>query len=151
MSAPAHTSTPVGLRTEVGGILTAGLALFAAYHVGLGLWMAISPHTFYTAIGPFGIANSHYVRDTASFELALGAGFLLALRRPSWRVPVLAVTAIQFGLHSINHLVDIDTAHPEWVGYFDFFALFATTGQLAWLTRVAARERSGAEPGGGVR
>jgi hypothetical protein len=40
---------------------------------------------------------------------------------------------VQFGLHSVNHLVDIDTAHPEWVGYFDFFSLGAATAQLVWL------------------
>ena len=81
-------------------------------------------HTFYTAIGPFGAFNAHYIRDTASFEAALGVG-RLAMRRPSWRVPVLALATVQFVLHSANHLIDIANAHPQWTGYFDFFSLAA--------------------------
>ena len=84
--------------------------------------MAIAPHAFYNAIGPFGAYNRHYIRDVATFcgpRRRPGGG----RARPSWRVPVLAVTTIQFALHSLNHLVDIGNAHPRWTGYFDFFSL----------------------------
>jgi hypothetical protein len=50
------------------------LAVFAVYYVGLGLWMAVSPETFYTALGPFGTRNDHYLRDMATFEIAIGFG-----------------------------------------------------------------------------
>ena len=100
--------------------------------------MAVSPHAFYKAIGPFGTFNAHYLRDVASFEGALGLALVVALARPSWRVPVLALTTAQFALHSVNHLVDIGRAHPRWTGYFDFFSLAAATVVLAWLWRVAS-------------
>ena len=64
---------------------------------------------------------------------------LIAVRRPSWRVPVLALTTVQFALHSVNHLLDIGNAHPAWTGYFDFFSLAAATVVLAWLWRSRAR------------
>ena len=122
--------------------LRAGLVVFAAYHLLLGAYMAFAPHSFFTNIGPFGARNDHYVRDLASFTAALGVGFVLALSRPSWRVPVLAVTTVQFALHSLNHLLDIGKAHPVWTGYFDFFTLLLSTGLLAWLWRAAvAQER----------
>jgi hypothetical protein len=118
----------------------AGLWLLGAYNIGLALWMAIAPHTFFTALGPFGSYNSHYIRDTATFSAAFGIGLLVAIRVPSWRAPMLGISTAQFALHSINHLVDIGRAHPGWVGYFDFFALLATTVQLAALTRFAASD-----------
>ena len=109
--------------------------------------MAVAPHAFFTAIGPFGARNDHYVRDVATFNAALGVGLLVAVRRPSWRVPVLAITTVQFALHSVNHLVDIGRRPPGWVGYFDFFALAVGTLQLAWLLWLAARaHHRGARP-----
>lgn len=128
--------------------LNAGLVSFAVLQIGLGLFMGFAPHAFYETVGPFGPANDHYVRDVATFYAAVGLGMALAVRRPSWRVPTLAVSTIQFALHSANHLLDIGTAHPRFVGYVDFAAIFAATLQLAWLWRAAAREaaESGAAP-----
>ena len=67
----------------------------------------------------------------ATFEAAFGFGFVVAVFRPSWRVPVLAIATVQFALHAINHLVDIDRAHPTGIGYFDFFAEFLRRVDLA--------------------
>jgi len=121
-------------------VVTVGIAVFAAIQLGLALLMAISPHGFYKAVGPFGSFNGHYIRDVASFYGAIGVGLLVAIRRVSWRVPVLALTTIQYALHSVNHLLDIGKAHPAWTGYFDFFSLAAATVLLAWLWRTAALE-----------
>jgi hypothetical protein len=121
-------------------IVTAGVAAFAVYHLLLGAFMAIAPHSFYTDVGPFGVANAHYIRDVASYNGALAFAFAMAVRRPSWRVPVLALTTVQFVLHSINHLVDIKRAHPAWNGYFDFFSLAALSVLLGWLWLKASRE-----------
>ena len=55
-------------------------------------------------------------------------------------MPVLALTTIQYALHSVNHLIDIGKAHPAWNGYFDFFSLAAAAVLLAWLWRTAALE-----------
>ena len=129
--------------------LTAGLAAFALYHLALAVFMAVAPHAFYKAVGPFDAYNSHYIRDTATFNAALAVGFAIAVRRDSWRVPVLAVTTLQFALHSINHLVDIDAAHPAWKGYFDFAALAASTflvAGLLWLAVADARAGAGEQP-----
>jgi len=113
---------------------------FAVYHLMLAAFMAIAPHAFYTDVGPFGAANDHYIRDVATYNAALAFAFAVAVRRPSWRVPVLALTTVQFALHSLNHLVDIDRAHSVWNGYFDFFSLSALTVLLAWLWRRATLE-----------
>jgi hypothetical protein len=121
----------------------ASLAVLALYDIALAVFMTAAPHAFYAKVGPFGAQNDHYIRDTATFSAALGVGALIALRRVSWRVPVLAISTVQFALHSVNHLVDIGKAHPHWNGYFDFASLTATTLLLAWLLRVArARERA---------
>src|SRR5262249_59290710 len=103
--------------------LTAGIAVFAFYELALAVLMAAFPHFFHTNVGPFGSRNDHYVRDLATFSAALGVGLAVSIRSRSWRVPVLAITTIQFALHSVNHLVDIQRAHPAWNGYFDFFPL----------------------------
>jgi len=126
--------------------LKVGLVLFAVYHLGLAAFMAITPHAFYKDIGPFEALNRHYIRDTATFTAALGFGFVVALRRPSWRVPVLGVTTVQFALHSLNHLIDAHKAHPEWTGWFDFGSLMASTLLLAWMLRAASRPTDRSDP-----
>jgi hypothetical protein len=124
--------------------VVAALLAFAAVEIGLAIFMAFAPHRFYIAIGPFGARNDHYVRDVATYNAALGAALLIAVRYPSWRAPVLAIMTIQFALHSLNHLLDIGDAHPGWVGYFDFFTLAGATLQLAGLTwLVLALDRAG--------
>jgi hypothetical protein len=124
------------------GPLELGIGAFAFLQLALAVWMVAAPHTFYTALGPFDVYNGHYIRDVATFYAALGAGLAISLRRPSWRVPALAITAVQYGLHSVNHLFDIANAHPHWTGYLDFFSLAAATLLLAWLTRAAAAQAS---------
>jgi len=78
----------------------AAMIAFAAYHLVLALFMAIAPHAFFTDVGPFGARNDHYVRDVATYNAALGVGFLIAFQRRSWRVPVLVITLVQFALRS---------------------------------------------------
>jgi hypothetical protein len=127
--------------------LKASLAVLAFYDIALAVFMAAAPHTFFSKVGPFGARNDHYIRDTATFSAAIGVGALIALRRRSWRVPVLAISTVQFALHSVNHLVDINNAHPQWNGYFDFFSLALATILLAWLLRIArADDRGGGPP-----
>jgi len=123
--------------------------VLAVYDLGLAVFMAVSPHSFFTNVGPFGARNDHYIRDTATFSAAIGVGLVIALRRPSWRVPMLAISTVQFALHSINHLVDIDAAHPAWKGYFDFASLAASTflvAGLLWLALADARAGAGEQP-----
>jgi hypothetical protein len=133
-SASPPTTAQLDLRSWT---VVAGLVGFAAVEAALAVFMAAAPHAFYTAIGPFGAPNDHYLRDLATYNAALAAGLLIAIRHASWRVPMLAIVTIQFALHSINHLIDISSADPAWIGYFDFFALAAATLQLAGLTWLA--------------
>jgi hypothetical protein len=137
MSTHARSLPRTSLAAVDPGVITVGVAAFAAVQLGLAVWMAVAPHSFFTAIGPFSGFNGHYIRDASTFQAALGFGLLVAVREPSWRVPALAMTLVQFALHSINHLVDIGAAHPSWTGYFDFFTLAGATVQLAWLLAAA--------------
>ncbi len=128
-------------------LVVAGLIAFGVYHLALGLFMVVAPGSFFTEIGPFGAQNDHYIRDTATFNFAFGVGLLAAVRRPSWRVPVLAVVLIQFVLHAVNHLVDIGEAEPESVGVVDFVALLVGAALLAGLLVAARREAAAGAPG----
>lgn len=124
-------------------ILRAGLIALAAVSFALALFMVLAPGTFFSAIGPFGRVNAHYIRDTATFYAAFGVGQALAVTRPSWRVPVLVMTAAQYLLHALNHLVDISAAHPAWIGYVDFVSLLLTGLAVLWLITLArAQERA---------
>ncbi len=120
-------------------MLKVGLYLLGAYQLALGLFMTIAPGTFFAELGPFGARNDHYVRDMASWELALGAVALVAARRPGWRVPVLCLAAVHFGLHALNHLVDVGEAVPRSAGPFALVSLSIGALVLAWLWRRAAR------------
>jgi len=146
MSAHGRSIARTAAAAEVDpGIVAVGVAAFGAVELALAIWMVVAPRSFFTSIGPFSGYNPHYIRDVATFEAALGFGLLIAARAPSWRVPVLAITLVQFALHSVNHLVDINASHPAWAGYFDFFALAGATLQLAWLLAAArAHARKGA-------
>jgi hypothetical protein len=136
MAAPRTAIAQAKSNPAVG----AGLLAFAAYHFTIAALMTFAPHTFFADIGPFGAQNDHYLRDTATFNAAFGAALLIAYWRPSWRTPVLACVALQFALHSINHLADIGAAHPHWLGPADFAALALSTVVLVWLARAAYRE-----------
>lgn len=157
MATGTHQAAPtltLARRSRAQDAMVAGLVVFAAYHLGLAVWMAAFPHTFFDRVGPFGLRNDHYIRDNATFNAAIGVAFALAVRRPSWRVPVLALTTVQFALHSINHLADIGKSHPAWNGPADFGALSASTVLLAWLLRGAIRAEQPPSPlrsAGGAR
>jgi hypothetical protein len=134
---PAAGRTATATAAPAPRLLDLGLALFAVVYLAEALFMTVSPHAFYTSIGPFNAYNPHYLRDNATFSAALGVGLAVSVVRPSWRVPMLAVSTLQYALHSVNHLVDVDIAHPRWTGYFDFFSLLVATLLLAWLLRTA--------------
>jgi hypothetical protein len=139
MSLSSFSIPPLARPDEArAGTVEVGIGAFVILQLATAVFMAAAPHAFYEVVGPFGAFNSHYIRDVSSFEGAIGLALLVALWRPSWRVPILALTTVQYGLHSVNHLVDIHRAHPEWLGYFDFFTLAASGLLLAWLWRGAS-------------
>ena len=93
-----------------------GIIVLAVGQLGLGLWMMLSPKSFFDSFAGYGIRNDHYIRDVATFYLALGLVLLVASRRASWRVPVLFFAVLQYAFHLVNHVVDIADSHPGWVG-----------------------------------
>jgi len=116
-----------------------GLRAYGALQTIQGAWMLTAPGSFFDAVGPFGDRNDHYIRDAATWSLALGILCLLAAARPAWRLPVLALAALQAGMHTVNHVFDADLADPAWVGTFDAVSLALLTGLLAVLARDAMR------------
>ena len=109
------------------------LIVFAVTQIVLGLLLWVTPGFFYDEIGPFDARNDHYMGDLATFYLALGIVGLLALSRPSWRVPVLSLAVIAYALHSLNHLIDVGDADPSWLGPADLAAVFLSTLLLGWM------------------
>jgi hypothetical protein len=120
-------------------VVTTGLLVFGLYLVGISLFAAVAPGTFFEEVGPYGARSDHYIHDVAAFQGAVGVFLLLAVRRPTWRVPALAVAMLQFGFHALSHLVDIGDADPEWLGVAEFIGLAVATPVLAWLLARANR------------
>jgi hypothetical protein len=124
--------------------LPAVLVVFAIAQLILGALLWLTPGFFHDSIGPYGPRNDHYMGDLATWYLALGVLALIAARRPAWRAPVLLFALIQYGLHSVNHLIDVGEADPEWLGPANLASLAITTLLLWWLFSVArADEESG--------
>jgi hypothetical protein len=115
------------------------LAAFAAVQVLTGALLWLTPGFFHEEIGPYGARNDHYMGDLATWYLALGAGAFVAVRRVSWRVPVLALALIQYALHSLNHLIDVGEAEPEWLGPANLAAIVLATLLLGWMLRTEAK------------
>jgi hypothetical protein len=134
------TAQPLHVRA-----VPAGVAALAVTQLILGLWMVLASRSFYDAIGPFGVYNAHYVRDVSTWQVAFGLALAVAVRRPSWRAPLLGFAVLQFGLHAINHVVDAGDADPGWVGVFDAVVLGLTAVLLAGLFR-GALEREEERP-----
>jgi hypothetical protein len=120
-------------------LLRAFFLVLAAVHLGLGLWMFAAPHSFFLTIGAFDSYSRHYERDTATFYLAFAFGSGIAAFRPAWRIPVLAITTLQYAVHTINHAIDVNDANNAWAGPFDLITLGAATLQFAALLWLLTR------------
>jgi hypothetical protein len=131
---------PTASRPLLRDPVTIGLLVYSVYQLALGLVMIFAAGWFFRNVGPFGPRNDHYTRDNATMSIAFGVVGLMALRRPRWWVPVLAIFTIQAAVHALNHLYDIDRAHPKRYGPIDFVLLAISAVVLGWLTWRAARE-----------
>jgi hypothetical protein len=116
------------------------LGTFAGVQVLIGALLWLVPGFFHDEIGPYGARNDHYMGDLATWYLALGAALFVAVRRVSWRVPVLAFSFVHYALHSLNHLIDVGEADPSWLGPANLVSLVLATGLLAWMLRTEQRE-----------
>jgi hypothetical protein len=120
--------------------LRAGLLAVAGVQLVTGLALALTPGAFYDAIADFGPRNEHDLRDMAAFYLASAVVLAIAAGRPSWRAPALALVGLQFGLHALNHLLDVGNADPGWIGPFDLATLVLGALLIGGLYREAARD-----------
>lgn len=123
--------------------LQAVLWMLAAYHVAIGLLAMLAPATFFDEIGNYGVENTHYVGDVGAFILAYGFALAISIRVPSWRVPVLGLGAIYYGLHAVNHVFDTGEAKSDARGWADTIAIAFGAVLLAYFARVAARLNGG--------
>ena len=117
-------------------IVVGALGLF---HLLEGAWMFFAPGSFFDTIGRYGLENTHYVGDLGAFVLAYGVALLLAVGRPSWRGPLLAVGALWYAFHAVNHLFDVNEARSEARGIADTVLLALGAGLLGWLAAAADR------------
>jgi hypothetical protein len=128
------TSTPAAAPARAGTDLTGiVLGVVAAAQVLPGLLAFVAPGAFYDLVAPFPPENQHLIRDVGSWQIALGLAAAVAVRRASWRVPMLAIPTLQYGLHTISHLIDIGDAEPAWIGPAEFVILAVATLALAGL------------------
>jgi hypothetical protein len=111
------------------------LIVFGAVQVVTGALLWLAPGFFHDEIGPYGARNDHYMGDLATWYLALGAAALVAVRRAGWRVPVLALAFLQYALHSVNHVIDVGEADPDWLGPVNLVSLVLATLLLGWMLR----------------
>src|SRR5690348_17354050 len=113
-------------------LIRVALLILAAVHAVLGVWMIVAPHSFFVHLGAFGARNDHYLRDVATYNLALAAVAAVAAYRPSWRLPVLTFAALQYALHAINHIRDAGSAHASTSGVGDAVSLAIGAALLGW-------------------
>ena len=111
----------------------------AFVQLSLGVVLALAPGFFFNTFADYGTRNDHFLRDVSTFYLAFGVVLLGALDRVSWRVPLLAFGALQYGLHTLNHLLDIGEADPGWLGPFNFISLLLLTAGFVYGLRLCGR------------
>jgi len=109
-AAPAHRTTT--------GLADVALLVVGVTQVALGALAFLAPGAFYDLIASYPPDNAHFLKDVGSWQVALGAAALYAVRRPAWRVPMLGILAIQYTLHAISHLIDVGVPDPAWQGTF---------------------------------
>jgi len=115
------------------------LVLLGAYHLLIGAVMVLAPRTFFDEIAHYGVYNDHYIRDVATFYLALGGCLLVAVARPTWQVPLLTFALVQYALHVLNHLWDVADGDPSWIGPANVVSLALIALVIGWLVRASPR------------
>lgn len=115
------------------------IGLFGALFTGLGVWAGIDSASFTRVLADFGPRNDHLVHDFGAGSVAVGIGLLLAVRRSSWRTPVLLVATVWNGLHAVSHLADLGEAESRTVGVIEAALLVAGTALLGALA-IASKE-----------
>ena len=119
--------------------MRAVLVVLGVLNAASGAFALIAPGTFFDEVGRYGVENEHYVGDVGAFVLAFGIAVLVAAQRPSWWVPVLALGALWYGLHALNHAFDVDEARSDARGIVDTLYIWVGALLFVYLTWAAAR------------
>jgi len=136
-TAPATSTVSNGRERAI----RTGLAILGGGTVLTSFLMAVNPSGFIEGIGGFGSTNEHLVRDLATWTAVYGAGLLIAITRPTWRVPVLALGVAQGALHVVNHIADSGLAVPGWKGAANT-AIFALLMAATLALLIASRREA---------
>jgi hypothetical protein len=123
--------TPAAWRLT---LLTLGVVYLA-----LAGWALAAPASFAATLANFGPGDQHLVRDFGACSAAFGVGLVVAARIPTWRTPVLTITALWNGFHAVNHIIDSGKSHPAAVGPIEAALLVASTLLLAYLARTSRK------------
>lgn len=123
------------------------LGLIAVLSGANALWMLAAPEHWYhyvpAAVPDFGPYNVHFVRDLGCAYLTVAGALLAALRRPAWRLPLVATALAFFGLHALIHVFDTGRGHVEahhWL--LDLPTTYLPVALLLAVLRVDLRGRS---------
>lgn len=125
----------------MGKIATAVLLVLGAAEIAAGVIGLVAPGAYYEGVANFGSLNEHFVRDVGSLNLACGAAMLLAVRRPAWRVPTLAIAAGLFLPAAIIRLPELARGSLSSVAVADVGVLLAVSGLSLALLAVARGDR----------
>jgi hypothetical protein len=115
------------------------LVVIGIYHVATGVLALVDAHAFFDQIGRYGVENDHYIGDVGAFYLGIGIALLVAAQRPGWRIPLLALGALWYGFHALNHAFDVGEARSDARGAFDTVALAIGALVSAYLAWAASR------------
>ena len=96
---------------HAGGTMRSFFWLFGILNVANGLWMLLSPATWYhdlpAGVPDTGPLNFHFVRDIGAAYLTVGLAFCVAARNPASRRGALLVGTSFYVLHALVHLADL--------------------------------------------
>ena len=121
--------------------MRAVLVVVGAYHLATGVLALVDAHAFFEQIGRYGVENDHYIGDVGAYYLGFGIALLVAAQRAGWRVPLLALGALWYGFHALNHAFDVGEARSDARGVFDTVALAIGALVSAYLAWAASRLR----------
>lgn len=111
------------------------LLALAVLHLGLAAWLAWAPDSFAEEVAGYPPQEPHFLGDLATWYATLGVAFIVAARLHAWRVPVLGLAAIQYALHTVNHIWDAGETDPAAVGPVNAVLLAIGTVVFVWLAR----------------
>jgi len=110
--------------TSTGRFVRIVVVLNGLFYAAIGVLLLAAPEWFFANIGNFPPFNRHYLGDLGTFQVALGAMLLGALRRPAWSAALLGVAAAGGTLHALNHAYDAWHGAGGWDQTL-FLAIFA--------------------------